>query len=137
MPMTVFGSDTLDVTVIDLDTAMLCLEDESECIGAGDLVNAVVEDRGDPTTDIGAAECAINEETGEQERFLNQDGIMDLELAWNKRAVVADLFDGCDAFGKKEASPTLIFKAMTFDGVEVKSTPVGDPGIDQIWKQNK
>jgi hypothetical protein len=135
MPMTVFGSGSLDVTEIDLDTVMLCLaDDEGTCIFEDSLEDANVEDRGNPD-DVGAAECAINDETGEQERFLNKDLIMDLELAWNKRDVVDVLFASCRDFGKKEASPTLVFIALTFDGLEVRSTPVDSPGVDQVWRQ--
>lgn len=134
MPMTVLGSETLDVSDIDLDTVQLCLADESECIDAGSLRDVNVEDRGGPD-DIGAAQCAIDEETGEELHFLHPDGILDLELAWDKRDVVEDLFADCAGFGKKEASPTLIFKALTFGGVEVISTPVDDPGVDQVWRQ--
>jgi hypothetical protein len=139
MPMTVFGSAELDVLDIDLATVELCLaDDDTTCINADSLKNWNVEDRGDPTSDIGAAECAINEETGEQERFLTQDGIDDLELAWDKRDVVEILFADCADFNKQEASPTLIFKAKTLGGVPIMSTPfgdVGDPGVDQIWRQ--
>jgi len=136
MPMTVFGSAELDVSEIDLDTVQLCLaDDDTICIDVDSLENWQVEDRGDPTTDIGANMCAINPDTGEQERFLNQDLIMDLELRWNKRDVVDDLFDGCDGFDKKEASPTLIFKATTLGGVAIMSTPLDDPGVDQVWRQ--
>ena len=134
MPMTVFGTDSLDVSEIDLATVELCLEDESECIDATSLRNWVYEDRGEPA-DVGAAQCAINPDTGEEERFLTQDGIMDLELVWDKKDVVDVLFGDCDGFGKKEASPTLIFKALTTDGLQVISTPIGDPGIDQVWRQ--
>lgn len=138
MPMTVFGSDTLDVSDIDLTTIELCLaSDDTTCIDVASLRNSVFEDRGDPTTDIGTAQCYIDPDTGEQQRYLNQDGIDDLELAWNKKDVVDVLFDDCDGFGKMEASPTLIIKALTTGGVEVISTPVDDPGVDQIWKQNK
>jgi hypothetical protein len=138
MPMTVFGSAALDISDIDMATVQLCrADDDSICIGADSLRNANVEDRGDPTTDIGAAQCAINPDTGEEERFLNPDGIDDLELAWEKRDVVDILFDGCDGFGKKEASPTLVLKAQTTGGTAIESTPVGDPGVDQIWRQNK
>lgn len=136
MPMTVFGSDTLDVTDIDLTTVELCLaSDDTTCINASSLVNSEVEDRGDPTTDIGTAQCYIDPSTGVEQRYLNQDGLEDLELAWDKKEVVDVLFDDCDAFDKKEASPTLIIKALTTSGVNVVSTPVDDPGVDQIWRQ--
>lgn len=136
MPMTVFGSDTLDVTDIDLTTVELCLaSDDTTCIDASSLVNSGVEDRGDPTTDIGTAQCYIDPSTGVEQRYLNQDGLEDLELAWDKKEVVDVLFDDCDAFDKKEASPTLIIKALTTGGVDVVSTPVDDPGVDQIWRQ--
>lgn len=135
MPMTVFSSDLLDVYDIDLDTVQLCLaDDDTTCIDASSLRDANYFDRGNPD-DVGAAECAINEETGEEEYFLNPDLIDDLELAWDKKDVVGMLFDDCDGFGKGEASPTLIFKAETYDGLGVTSTPLDDPGIDQVWRQ--
>ena len=49
--------------------------------------------------------------------------------------MVDTLFDDCDGFDKGEASPTLVFKALTNDGVPVVSAPVDDPGIDQVWRQ--
>jgi hypothetical protein len=134
MPMTVFGSDVLDVQTIDLATVQLCLADDSACIDAESLRNAVYVDRG-TADDVGADECAINEETGEEEYFLNPDRIDDLELAWEKMDVVEMLFDDCEDFAKGEASPTLVFKALTYDGVPVSSTPLDDPGIDQVWRQ--
>ena len=135
MPMTVFGCATLLASDIDLDTVQLCLaDDDTVCIGADSLRNANYFDRGS-LDDVGAAQCAINAETGEEEYFLNPDGFDDLELAWEKKDVVETLFEGCDGFDKKEASPTLIFKALTNDGVPVVSVPVNDPGIDQIWRQ--
>jgi hypothetical protein len=135
MPMTVFGSDVLDVSEIDLATVQLCLaDDDTVCIDASSLRNANYVDRGNPG-DVGADECAINELTGEEEYFLNPDMIDDLELAWEKKDVVGTLFDGCSGFDKGEASPTLVFKALTTDGTEVMSTPIGDPGVDQVWRQ--
>ena len=66
---------------------------------------------------------------------INRSNAADLELAWEPKDVVEILFDDCEGFDKKEASPTLVFKALTYDGVEVASTPVDDPGIDQVWRQ--
>lgn len=135
MPMTVFGTDDLDVAEIDLATVQLCLaDDDTVCIGADSLRDANYVDRGHPD-DVGVAQCAINEDTGEEEYFLNPDDLDDLELAWDKRDVVDILFDGCEGFDKGEASPTLVFKAQTNDGTDVASTPVDDPGIDQVWRQ--
>jgi hypothetical protein len=126
MPMTVFGSDVLDVSEIDLDTVQLCLaDDDTVCIDAESLRNAVYMDRGSPD-EVGAAMCPDEE---------YPDGIDDLELAWEKKDVVAMLFDDCDGFGKGEASPTLIFKAETYDGLGIRSAPLDDPGVDQVWRQ--
>jgi hypothetical protein len=137
MPMTVFGTAALDVTDIDLDTVQLCLADAPDtCIDADSLRDATYPDpdRGNPG-DIGASQCAINDETGAEEYFLNPDGVTDLELAWDKKDVVGTLFDDCSGFDKGEASPTLLFKAKTSDGTDVMSVPVGNPGVDQVWRQ--
>lgn len=131
MPIAVFGGHVLSVSEIDLATVQICLaDDDSVCIDTSSLKNATCVDRGNPG-DVGAGQCVINEETGEEEYFLNPDGLDDLELSREKNDVVDTFFDDCSGFVKGEASLTLAFKALTTDGTPVISTPSADPGIPQ------
>ena len=134
-PVTIFGTAALDVSDIDISSLQLCLADDTDvCVGPPQSWS--VADRGDPDTDIGAAQCALNEETGEEEDFLNQDGLEDLDVTFDSRDL-ADLPGfGCP-LGKGEASATLVLKGLTNDGTEFMSVPVGDPGIDQLANQGK
>jgi hypothetical protein len=122
LPLILFGSDTFDVSQIDPSTAKLCLaDDDAVCVDS--VVNWAVEDEGSPE-DLGAGGCTHG-----------PDGFDDIGFRFNKKDVTATLLNGCADFGKKEASPTLMFKAMTFDGKTVKSKRADDIGIDQLWRQ--
>ena len=134
LPVTIFGSDLLDVADIDPSTLQLCLDDLSFCTsGPKDWSIA---DRGDPISDLGADMCAINLDTGEQEDFLNPDGYPDLDAAFYASEVQALLGDFCGG-QKNDISPTLVIVGETFGGQSIQSVPVGDPGIDQLVKKNK
>jgi hypothetical protein len=133
LPVTIFGSDQLDVLEIDISTLRLCLEDESACTGAPK--DWSIDDRGDPTTDLGAAMCAVDPETGEQLDSLNPDGYWDLDAAFEAQEVQDMLFDFCGG-PTDGASPTLIVVGETTDGTPIVSVPIGNTGIDQLVKKN-
>lgn len=135
LPLTVFGTETFDVRSIDLTTAQLCLAtDDTTCVGPPK--NWQVEDRGDPTTDLGASMCAVDEVTGEELNALNPDGFDDIDIRFVKKDVTEFLLDDCGVLHKGDVSPTLVFKAKTLDGVAISSVPVDDVGIDQLLRQN-
>ena len=133
--MTVFGTDTLDVNDIDMDTVQLCLsDDESVCLDHTSLrEHDVTKDRGSPS-DVGAGQCTIIDEV--EKEYLNRDGYLDLELAWEKNDVVETLLDSCCGLTNKAAGPSFIFKAQTSTFVDVVSSPVNNPGVDQLFIQN-
>jgi hypothetical protein len=135
VPMTVFGTDTLNVNDIDISSVKLCLVDESECLDQSSLRSYEVKDRGSPT-DVGASQCTMIK--GTEQDYLTLDGIEDLELAWETQDVIERLLGNCCTLTNKAAGPTFIFKAKTTTTppVDVISTPVNDPGVDQLFIQN-
>jgi hypothetical protein len=134
-PVTIFGTADLDVADIDISSLQLCLADDTDvCTGAPKSWS--VADRGDPTTDQGAAQCAINPDTGEEEDFLNQDGLDDLDAGFDTRELAGLEGFGCP-LARNEASATVVVKGMTTGGTPFISTPIGDPGIDQLANKGK
>ena len=135
--MTLFGTEQLDVTSILINSIQLCLVDLSTCIysSSGSLRSSNYEDRGEPG-DVGTSQCAINPGTGEEERFSsNQDGILDLELGWEKRDVIDVLLDGCNGLSKKQSGPTFVL--MASDGLKTIISAISENnGIDQLYIQN-
>ena len=132
LPVTVFGTDDFDVTAIDPSTLKLCLADLTTCTNAPR--DWSIADRGDPTTDIGAEQCAIIDLV--EQDFLTQDGIMDFDAAFEAVEVRALLGDFCEQ-PKKSISQTLFVVGETFDGVPIVSVAVDDEAVDQLWKANK
>jgi len=136
LPVTIFG--TLDFLVEDIDpsTLQLCNADLSLCTNAPRDYSYA--DRGDPTTDLGAAMCAINPDTGEEEDFLNKDTYLDLDAAFEASEVKAILGDYCDDAAKGDISGALVIIGETYDGVPIFSVPADDnTGIDRLVKANK
>jgi hypothetical protein len=132
-PVTIFGSDELDVSDIDIDSLMLCLEDLSVCTSLLPQDSSIA-DRGDPTTDdIGASQCAVID--GVEQRFRTPDGLDDLDVAFDTQDL-ADVF-GCNALSKGDASSTLVLVGETNSGRPITSVPIGDVGIDQLVKKNR
>jgi len=134
LPVTIFGTETFDVADIDIATLRLCTEDLLVCTEAPRTYS--IADRGDPNTDLGAAMCSINPETGAEEDFLNLDGYLDLDAAFEASEVQAMLGDFCGA-DKRTISDTLVIIGSTLDGTPINSVPVGNLGTDQLLKQNK
>ena len=93
-------------------------------------------DRGTPPGDLGAAQCAINADTGEEEDFLNQDEKDDLDAAFDARAVQEMLGDFCGG-PKGSVSSPLVITGTTSDGIPFISVPIGNTGTDQLVKVNK
>ena len=137
LPVTIFGTDSFDVADINTDTLKLCLADLSECTnGPRDYSIA---DRGDPTVDLGANQCAIDPTTGQELDFtLNQDGWLDLDAAFEASDVQALLGDFCANGAKGDVSVALVIIGETWSGVPIHSVPQNDnTGIDRLVKVNK
>ena len=133
LPVTIFGTDSLNIVDIDPSTLQLCREDLSGCTNSPR--NWSIADRGDPSSDLGASMCAINPDTGEELDFLNPDGFLDLDLGFDASEVQAMLGVFCD-MPKNAVSDTLIIVGSTFDGTPFQSGPVNNTGIDQLVKKN-
>ncbi|MCZ6773056.1 MAG: hypothetical protein O7G83_13915 [Proteobacteria bacterium] len=142
LPVTIFGTADLDVTTIDLESLQLCTANDCTdaglfALGEGDLRDWSFADRGDPNSDLGASQCAIDEVTGEELDFLTLDTFLDLDAAFDKRAVSA-LLDICDDDGSKgDLSVPLFIQGSLMDGRLIISTTVGDDGIDQLVRKNR
>lgn len=132
-PVTVFGRSDFDVDDVDISSLQLCLADLSQCTASPPKDSSVF-DRGDPTTDIGAAQCALDP-FGEELDWLNQDGFDDLDVTFHTQEVVSVI--GCDGLNKNDASPTLVLIGQTTGGMPITSVPIGDAGIDQLLIKNK
>jgi len=133
LPVTIFGTADLDVLDIDLESLQLC--NDIGCTDPG-LRDWSFADRGDPSSDLGAAMCAIDPATGLEEDFLNPDGFLDLDAAFDKRAV-SDLLGVCAGGSKNDSSLPLFIQGSLLDGTPILSTPVFDDGIDQLVRKNK
>jgi hypothetical protein len=92
-----------------------------------------VADRGDPTTDLGAEQCAIEDDV--EQDYLNPDGYDDLDVAFDSQQIAA-LID-CSYLYKNDVSDTLYITGELNDGTPIISVPVNDVGIDQLMKKNK
>jgi len=136
LPVTIFGSADFMVEDIDASTLQLCTADLSACTEAP--LDYSYADRGDPTTDLGAYMCAINPDTGEEEDFLNKDGFLDLDAAFEASEVKAILGDFCYDAAKGDVSEPMVIIGETYDGIPIYSAPADDnTGIDRLVKVNK
>lgn len=134
LPVTIFGADDVDVADIDPTTLQLCRADGGGCTGGPRGWSYA--DRGDPLSDIGAGMCAINPDTGEEEDFLTQDGLLDMDAAFEATEVQDLLEDFCD-MDRNAVSDALVISGLTYDGLEVFSFPVYSTGVDQLVKKGK
>jgi hypothetical protein len=135
LPVTIFGTDSFDVASIDVSTLQLCTEDFSACTNAPGVSSMA--DRGDPTSDLGAAQCAMLEVDGifEEQDYLNPDGYYDLDVGFDAGEVQDMLGSFCGA-ERNALSETLVIRGSTFDGTPFSSVPVGNTGIDQLVKKH-
>lgn len=132
LPVTIFGTDDFDVTDIDVSTLQLCTEDLSVCTGAPRDYSFA--DRGNPLSDIGAAQCAIVD--GVEQDYLTQDGLLDLDAAFEADEVKFVLGDFCD-LDKGSVSEPFVVTGTTWDGTTIFSVPFPNAGVDQLLKVNK
>ncbi len=136
LPVTIFGTASFDALDIDPSTLQLCLADESACTNGP--IDWSIADRGDPTSDLGAAMCAIDSVTGLELHFLNPDTFPDFDAAFEASEVQAMLGVFCGG-PKNGVSPTLVITGSTFGGIPrpISSAPIGSTGIDQLVKKGK
>lgn len=142
LPVTIFGTDVFDVTDIDISTLQLCTEDLSACTGAP--IDYSIADRGDPSSDLGAAQCELIQDPPEsgiwvEQDYLTQDGLLDLDVAFDASEVQSMLGIFCNG-PKNAASEALVIIGSTLGGTTIHSDPIGDVGnvgTDQLWKVNK
>lgn len=134
IPITIFGSSDLNVLDIDVATLQLCLADDAGVCTTVPPVDYSVMDRGDPTVDLGASECAVIELV--EQDYLTLDGHDDLDVVFDAQDIVETLFEGCEFLEKKDITPTVVLYGATVGGVPFSSTPTGNVGIDQFLKQN-
>ena len=127
-PVTIFGTEDLDVADINISSLRICID--GTCVESPPSSWSVA-DRGDPTTDLGAEECAIVEDV--EQDYLNPDGYLDLDVAFDSQQI-ATLID-CSELVKNDVSDTLYLTGELVDGTPIYSEPVGDPGIDQLVKK--
>lgn len=136
LPVTIFGTDELDVADIDISTLQLCTEDLSVCTSAP--VDYSIADRGDPSSDLGAAMCELVEDPPlsgilVEQDYLTTDGFLDLDAAFSATEVQEMLGTFCGG-DKNTASETLIITGSTTDATPIYSVPIGNTGTDQLWK---
>ncbi|MBI3934726.1 MAG: hypothetical protein HY316_08520 [Acidobacteria bacterium] len=134
VPVTIFGEAGFNVLDIVISSLRLCRVDTGACTASGPKSWSFF-DRGDPTTDLGASQCAIDPLTGLQLNWLNQDGFTDLDVGFDNQGEpgVSQLV-GCPG-DKKTASPTLVLKGELSNGQLFESEQFNNPGIDQLWFQ--
>ena len=130
-PLTIFGNG-LDVSDIDIASLRLCLASDASICTASGPASWSTADRG-TATDVGAASCAVID--GVEQHFLNPDGKLDLDVAFDSQEV-AQLI-GCSNLAIGAASEPLVLTGQTLSGTPIESIPVGDPGIDQLVIKNK
>ena len=138
LPVTIFGTAGFDVADIDVDSLRLCLADDlSACTGAPR--DSSINDRGDPLTDLGAAQCAVvevDEDVFVEMDYLNPDGYDDLDAAF-EASEVQDLLESFCLADKGTVSASLVITGATVSGTPIFSVPLDDVGIDRLLKQNK
>jgi hypothetical protein len=130
LPVTIFGTGDFDVADIDVSSLRLCTEDGLNCTNAPR--DSSIADRGDPESDLGAAECAIVDDV--EQDYLTLDGFLDLDAAFEASEVQDMLGTFCGA-ERNAVSETLVIMGSTIDGTPILSVPIGNAGIDQLVKK--
>jgi hypothetical protein len=136
LPVTIFGTEDFYVEDIDISTLQLCTEDLSVCTGAPSDYS--IADRGDPTSDLGAAQCTlleVDEGIFEEQDYLNPDGFLDLDVAFEASEVQDMLGTFCGS-ARNAISETLVIIGSTLGGAPFISVPIGNTGTDQLVKKN-
>jgi hypothetical protein len=145
LPVTIFGTDVLDVNDIDLTSLQLCDANDIDVCTSLMPVDWSVEDRG-TQQDIGASMCAIEKvcdpidetfcEYVEMD-YLNPDGFDDIDVAFDNIDVKDSLLNDFCLGDKGLESDSLVIVGNLVDGSDIYSVPNGDPGTDVLWKANK
>lgn len=136
LPVTIFSTESFDILAIDISTLQLCTENLSVCTGAPRDYS--IADRGDPTSDLGAAQCTlleVDEGIFEEQDYLNPDGFLDLDVAFEASEVQDMLGTFCGS-ARNAISETLVIIGSTLGGAPFISVPIGNTGTDQLVKKN-
>lgn len=136
LPVTIFGTDSFDIYDINPDTLKLCLEDMSACTNGPRGWSFA--DRGDPTSDLGASQCApieIDPGVFEEQDYLNPDGYDDIDAAFEAHEV-QDMLGAFCSGPRNGVSPALVITGSTWSGTPIYSVPLPNAGIDQLVKKN-
>jgi hypothetical protein len=137
LPVTIFGTEDFDVEDIDISSLQLCTEDGAFCTNAPRDYSFA--DRGDPTSDLGAAMCTfieVEEDIFEEQDYLNQDEWLDLDAAFEANEVQDMLGEFCTG-PKGGVSSPLVIIGTTMRGIPFISVPFPNAGVDQLVKANK
>jgi len=131
-PLTIFGNSSVDVTQLDVTSLRLCLaSNPSTCTPSGPGSFSIA-DRGAPT-DVGAGSCKVID--GVEQNFLNPDGKLDLDVAFDTQEVAGLI--GCNGLAIGATSAALVVTGTTVSGTTFASIPVSNPGVDQLVVKQK
>ena len=128
LPVTIFGNG-VNVYDINRDTLQLCLDAEgTDCTPVG-IKSFSFADRGDPTTDLGAAQCAVVDNV--EMDYLNPDGNDDLDAVFYAQEVAALI----GSASKGDVVGPLYLIGYLNDATPITSVPVSlnSEGIDSLW----
>ncbi len=161
LPLTIFGTSSVDVTDIDIDSLELCLlSDLSSCVSpprsakpphdrgnpewagvSGDNPDVVTffenDTNGDPV-EVVANIVGNTTDTTPADGIPDQDdrdGLLDLDVGFDSRAVATLI--GCSGLSKNDLSAVLVVKGNFESNGSFISIPTGDPGADQLTIKNK
>jgi len=132
-PVTIFGSATLDVAAIDRDTLQLCTDAEGKTCTPAGLKSFSMADRGDPSTDLGAAQCKLIDTDGDgivdtETDYLNPDGFLDLDAAFYSQEVTALI----GSVSKGDLVGPLYLIGYLSDDTPITSVPFNSIGVDML-----
>ncbi|GGO87235.1 hypothetical protein GCM10011348_39950 [Marinobacterium nitratireducens] len=134
LPVTIFGNG-VDVADIDVDTLQLCTDAAGTDCTAPGVHSYSIADRGDPSSDLGAASCAIDPATGEELHTLNPDGYDDLDAVFYAPDVATLLDSTYGPLVKGDEVGPLYLVGYLYDDTPITSVPVNSVGVDMLLIQ--
>jgi hypothetical protein len=116
VPLTIFGSEELDVTEIDFNSLVLVLDAAPDTFIGPPVVVEVPADLGEPA-DVGRSWCIWQDPPGDE--VGSPDGYPDVNVAFSA-ADVSALID-CSSLNKGDDSPELRLSGVLLDGRGLES----------------